>query len=500
MAKPNEDNSYNSILNTTGLIGLVQLIGISLGIIRTKAIAMILGSSGFGILSLYNGLVDFASSTSQFGAGIGGVKELSREIALENKKAVEELIFVLRFWMIMASSLACLIMVIFASEISQFQFNSLDQVNGIRILSFAVIFGNIYNIQISILNGVRRLKQMAISQVMAGVGGVFVALPIIYFAGKSGIEISILAVSLFNCIISYYYVRKVGYRSLRVNWTTFKYHYRGIMQVGLSFAIPGVIGACLVYVTRLYLKEQFSFEVLGVYQACVVLSTLYIQTILNAMGADFLPRLMEVHTDNALVNRKVNEQMEFGVLVASIGVFATFIFAPILLRIFYSEQFVAGTTILRWQIIAVFLRVLEWPLGFTITAKGKNTLFMKQQSIYLLFELGVIFLLTKVWGMNGLAVSYFVAYSIFFVIRIISVREITGFRFSQLMKSLSITILFFLVGFTLLITTLPSSLGISSSAILLLAYLYWVDRTLKIKMGVNILQIIGSKFGIIKNS
>jgi O-antigen/teichoic acid export membrane protein len=496
MSKREEENSYQSILETTGLIGLVQVIGVALGILRTKAIALILGTQGFGVLSLYNGMVDFASSTSQFGIGVGSVKELSKAQGENRQQAIQEILYAIRFWIVIVSSIAVVIIVFFAPQIGAYQFgeNGNAHIEGIRLVAFAVLFGNLYQIHISILNGVRQLRQMAYSQVLASVSGLFVALPIIYYGGKVGIELSILVVAILNAATSYWFIRKLGYRSLRVDWATTKLHLREILKVGLSFAVPGVVGVSIAYGSRLFLKEHFSFEMLGIYQACVVLSTLYVQTILSAMGADFLPRLMTVHHDNEQVNRKVNEQMELGLLMASIGVFATFILAPYLLQLFYSEQFVSGATILRWQILAVFLRVLEWPMGFATTAKGKNMLFMTLQSGYLLFEIAVLLLLSIWFGVEGLAVSYFVSYTIFFVVRYYSLTRITGFRFSALLFSIS-KIVFVTLGIIVLsVLMLPTTWGLSAAMVTLVGYTLWCNRLLKEKMDINLWALISSKF------
>ncbi len=480
-------------MKTTGLIGFVQVVGVIFGIIRTKFIAIILGSSGFGIFSLYNGLLDFANSASQFGAGIGGIRQLSKEQSEGNTEGVRQIVFVLRSWIIATTSVVCLFIIVFSPQINGFQFGISDHVSGIRIISFAVIFGNLYNIHIAILNGVRQLRAMAKSQLLATIGGVAIALPIIYYSGRAGIEISILAVAVFNCFVSYYFVRKSGFSTILIKWSQFKIHFHEILKVGLSFALPGAVSASLVYIVRWYLKEKFNFEVLGIYQACFVLSTMYVQTILSAMGADFLPRLMSVKDDDVAINLKVNEQMEFGVLIASIGVFATFILAPVLLSLFYSSQFISGAVILRWQIIAVFLRVLEWPLGFTLSAKGRNVQFMIQQTVYYLFEFGTICLLSHFGGILGLAISYLLSYSLFLGYRYFAVRRITGFSFSPLLKRILRIILAYLSVITILIVLIPTTASIPLSLAVLIGYIFTCHRILRYEMGIDLIKIFSQK-------
>src|SRR5208337_3218913 len=102
------------------------------------------------------------------------------------------------------------------------------------------------------------------------------------------------------------------------------------------------------------------------------LSTLYVGFVLNAMGADFYPRLTSLAADNMMVNRLVNEQTEMGLLIAVPGVLATLTLAPWVLKIFYSVQFVPAVEIVRWQIVGILLRVVSWPMGFVQLAKGKG--------------------------------------------------------------------------------------------------------------------------------
>ena len=47
------EESYNHILKYTGIFGGVQGLNIAIGILRSKLIAIILGPSGMGLVSLF---------------------------------------------------------------------------------------------------------------------------------------------------------------------------------------------------------------------------------------------------------------------------------------------------------------------------------------------------------------------------------------------------------------------------------------------------------------
>src|ERR1035441_6481849 len=99
-----------------------------------------------------------------------------------------------------------------------------------------------------------------------------------------------------------------------------------------------------------------------------------------------------------------------GVLIALPGVLATVLLAPWVLRIFYSKDFVAAAGIIRWQVIGVFLRVVCWPIGAVLIAKGKSKLFMATESIYAIINVALLYVCTKVWGLTGIGVAFALFY------------------------------------------------------------------------------------------
>ena len=48
-----DEKSYSQILKSTALVGGSSVVNIAMGIVRTKAMAMLLGPAGFGLAGLY---------------------------------------------------------------------------------------------------------------------------------------------------------------------------------------------------------------------------------------------------------------------------------------------------------------------------------------------------------------------------------------------------------------------------------------------------------------
>ena len=104
---------------------------------------------------------------------------------------------------------------------------------------------------------------------------------------------------------------------------------------------------------------------MGLYQSAWTLGGLYIGFILDAMGADFYPRLTAVATDDRECTRLVNEQTEIGLLLAGPGVLGTLTFAPLVMTLFYTAEFSGAVEPLRWICLGMAalrgLRSLRWP-------------------------------------------------------------------------------------------------------------------------------------------
>src|SRR5262249_47494509 len=147
------------------------------------------------------------------------------------------------------------------------------------------------------------------------------------------------------------------------------------LRLGLAFMASGLMTMGMAYAVRIILLRQVGFEATGFYQSAWTLGGLYVGFILQAMGADFYPRLTASATDNPACNRLVNEQAQVGLLLAGPGLLATLTFAPLVITLFYSAKFGAAAGVLRWICLGTILQVITWPMSFIIVAKARQAIF-----------------------------------------------------------------------------------------------------------------------------
>ena len=157
---------------------------------------------------------------------------------------------------------------------------------------------------------------------------------------------------------------------------------------------------------------------------------LYVGYILQAMGADFYPRLVSVATDNPRCNRLVNEQAQVSLLLAGPGILATLTFAPLVIALFYSAKFSETVEVLRWICLGMALRVITWPMGFIIVAKNRQLIFFGADLAWTVVNVGLAWLCVGYFGLNGAGIAFFGSYVFHGLLIYPIVRTLSGFRWS----------------------------------------------------------------------
>ena len=84
--KKNGEDSYQHVLKYTGLFGGVQGLIILIGLVRNKAMALLLGAGGMGFNALMMSVQTFAAQCTNLGLSFGAVPKLS-EIYEQDERA-----------------------------------------------------------------------------------------------------------------------------------------------------------------------------------------------------------------------------------------------------------------------------------------------------------------------------------------------------------------------------------------------------------------------------
>jgi PST family polysaccharide transporter len=425
-----EKNSYGQILKSSALIGGSSVLNILISIVRTKAIALMLGPAGFGLMGIYTSIADLVRSIAEMGINNSGVRQIAEAAGTSDTKRIAVTITVLRRTTVFLGILGATIMVGFSVPISKLTFGTDDKAPAVALLSLAVLFKLVADGQGALLQGMRRIADLARIGVLGALIGTCLSIPLVWYLGEDGIALSVVAIAGGSLITSWWYSRKVLIEPLTISRNRVRHEVSGLLKLGVAFMLSSLLMMATAYVVRTMILRMEDLEAAGLYQAAWTMGGLYIGIILQAMGADFYPRLTAVAENNGEVNRLVNEQTYISLLLAGPGVIATMAFAPLLLTLFYSNHFNAATDLLRWICLGVSLRVISWPIGYIIIAKGERTIFMLTEMAWATVNVGLTWWALKQYGLNGAGMAFFASYVFHAFMIYAVVRRLCDFRWS----------------------------------------------------------------------
>jgi PST family polysaccharide transporter len=423
--------SYHEILKATALIGGSQVANIVIGIVRTKAMAVLLGPAGFGLFGLYGSIQNLTQSIAGMGINSSGVRQIAEAAGSDDKARIAQTATVLRRTAIMLGFLGAALLLAFSRQISQFTFGSAERAAAVSLLSVAVFFGLVSGGQGALIQGMRRIADLAKTNVLSAFFGLCASVPLVYFLRQKGVVPSLVVVAAMGIMTSWWYSRKIEIQPTAVTLSEVRQEASALLKLGWAFMASGLMTMGTAYAVRIIVLRKVGLEAAGLYQSAWTLGGLYVSFILQAMGADFYPRLTASINNHQEANRLVNEQTLVGLLLAGPGVLATLTFAPLVIALFYSAQFGAAVGVLRWICLGAALQIITWPMGFIIVAKGRQGLFFVSELAWTIVGVALAWVCLRAFGLNGAGIAFFGSYVFHLFLTYPIARWHSGFGWSR---------------------------------------------------------------------
>ena len=236
--------------------------------------------------------------------------------------------------------------------------------------------------------------------------GLLLSVPCFYIWGIQGIVPSLLLIAVAMLATTWWFSHKVPVQPVVVPWHESKALVLQLLHFGMPVMCSGIVAACSAYFIRALLVRQVSLDGVGLWQAAFNLSGVLVNFILGAMVADYYPRLVSVADDNSRVCEEVNAQTEIALFLSVPGLAATLVFAPVAITLFYSGKFNASVEILRWFVFGLFGRIISWPMGLVLLAKGMGKTYFAMEALGNVVYIAAIWFCTRIWGLPGAGLAF----------------------------------------------------------------------------------------------
>jgi antigen flippase len=436
-------NTYGQILKSSAVIGGSSLLNVGLGIVRTKAMALMLGPAGVGLLGLYSQVSELFRTVAGLGINSSGVRQIAEAVGSGDTQRIARTVTTLRRVAVCSGALGGLLVLALCKPVAWLSFGNGQNVVSIALLSFVVFFGDVSAGQSALVQGMRRIGDLARMSVLGALYGTLFSIPIVYYyyrqgAAEKGVVPSLICVAAMAILTSWWYARKIRVERVPLTLRQVAGETSALLKLGVVLMASGLMTMGVTYLVRVIVLRKIGLDAAGLYQSAWQLGGFYIGFVLQAMGADFYPRLTAVANNNLECNRLVNEQSEVGLLLAGPGVLATLTFAPLIIHLFYSAKFEPAVEVLRWICLGMMLRVASWPMGFILLAKGEGKIFFWTELFSNLLFVGLAWIGVLAYGLNGVGLAFFCLYLAYWLGIYAVARRVSGFRWSAANRHLGL--------------------------------------------------------------
>jgi O-antigen/teichoic acid export membrane protein len=482
--------SYRKVLNATSLFGGVQFINIILRLIRSKAIALLIGPIGMGISNLLLTTMELINGLTNLGLERSAVKDISLANTNSNSKNVAITISILKKLVWLTITVGVILMVLLAPWLSEITFGNKDYTISFRWISIALLFKQLSSSQLAILQGLRKLKSLAKANLLGNFIGLLITLPLYYYYKIDAIVPSIIIATFMSFVFTYYYSHKLDIESVTISRKEAVSEGKGMINLGVMLSLSSLITLLVAYIIRIYIgssneTEELGLIDVGLYSAGFVILNSYVGIIFNAMGTDYFPRLSEIANDIIKLRKTVLEQAIVAILLITPIIVVFLAFAPLIIVILYSNEFSPIVAMVTWGILGMIFKAVSWSMGYMIIAKGDSKVFIKTAIGFNAILLLINIVGYHYGGLEGIGISFF----IYYIIHFIAIQIITYYRYDfyfekGFYKIFTFTVIMCFLAFS--ITFIPSSILKNSLMIGLIVVSCWYSyKELDKKIGVK---------------
>lgn len=423
-------SSYRSIFKATSLFGGVQIWKILINIVKQKFIAILLGPTGMGISGLFLSATSFIESFTAMGLSTSAVKNVAEAGATGDTQRVNKVVATLRKLVWITGLLGTLVVVLLSPVLSKASFGNYDYTIPFIFLSVTLLFHQLSAGQSVLLQGLRRLRHLALSGVLGSLFGLIFSIPIYYFFGIKGIVPTLILDSVTAVILTWYFARKIPIDCPNMTFKETIDEGKNMLGMGLSMSLTNILTLGIAYLLRVFIARIGGTDQVGLYTAGFAIVNTYIGMVFSAMSTDYYPRLSSVNTDNAKCRVLINQQAEIATLLVAPLALVFILFAPLIIRILYTDAFLGVVPFMQLCMLGMLFKAGSWSISFVFLAKSDMRQFIFNEILIKVINVPMYLLSYKYYGLEGMGVAYIINYFLYMLLVFVVSRKKFDFSFS----------------------------------------------------------------------
>ncbi len=380
MEKREQDDSYRHVLKYTGVFGGVQGLKIFVALLRNKLTAKLLGEAGMGLNKRFINVSEVVNAWTNFGISFYAVRQISEIYEEGTDDDMRHFVGVIRTWSVWSALLGFLVCLFLASWLNDYYFPAGENHRlEIVFLSLFVASLPIEAVECALLKGLRRLRTVALIEVLSALSTLLLTVPLYCLLGIRGIVLSLVLCGWSAALIHLYFSVRIyryrlqlfSHRVIREGWP--------LIRIGIPYVLAGVAGAMAAGEVFKHLADD---RIIGLYSVGYGLMVTYAGMIFKAVETDFFPRLSSVNHDVVRLNHAINQQIDVCVLLIAPVMIVFALFMPWVIQMLYDSRFLPAASMSICAVFYMFFKAVTTPIAYTSLAKADSWLYLIMECVY----------------------------------------------------------------------------------------------------------------------
>ncbi|XHR85597.1 MAG: oligosaccharide flippase family protein [Gloeotrichia echinulata GP01] len=360
-------------------------ISLVIGSLSVKIIASILGPAGMGLYSILRQI----HSTTMIAATMGGQTALVQGGASRQDEDRDAYLKTVLILFIISAALFSILLFILAPTLSLHLLNRQDEmaVTLIRGLAIPIFLTVITGYASGVLNIHRALGYMALVQTLASVVTLALSYPVA-MAVKSGYDLALLGIMTASQATSlglfgFWLWRKKYLQPLLHNLRNSfdKVSARYFFSFAGVTVVTSLFQSLIMLGIRGIIVQKYSLAEVGIFDAAWTLCGTYLSLITGAFSTYYLPTLSQLE-DRQLIRNLMQRTLLLIAIISTIIIVGMICLKQQIVSLLFSHDFIPSLSLIRWLLIADYLKMLSFVLAFPMLAFTHLKLFFLTELLW----------------------------------------------------------------------------------------------------------------------
>ncbi len=420
-----------ALVRSVFLIGLSSVANTGVSVLRNKLLAVTLGPTGIGLFAQLFGLQTVAAGIVPLGLQTGALRYFALYRTGDPNRQARFVATSARtfLWLSVGATALCLL---FIRPITLWATNS----PAYLVLLIPPILGIPFLVQsqtwLTYVQAGLDMRAYSRALVLTSVLGLAVLAPLVLAWGLKGATIHLFVFAILAWAVARWTAdRAMGHEMRRaVDEAPFdRPAITSLFRFGYANLPPFVLTLMFPFVLRAQIVHDLGLTRNGIYQVLFAVSTQYLAIPLNAMTAYSFPRISQLRELGA-INQEVNNATRVALLFSTAGILALLLSRDVMIRVLYSSRFLDAAALFPVQMVGDLVKAVVFAVQLPMLPqerfRARNVMSLVQYGVFA----GIFFGVPAAARLQGAIWGHTVSWAVAFVMMVVYLRRVNGFRFT----------------------------------------------------------------------